>query len=597
MKRKIILSFCLTAALLLVCFPQAALAAPSTASLQSITWQDPHNTVLLWNAVPGYTYQVYRASSLNGSYTLLGTASCGSYRDDTASYPQAYFYKIQAVAPNGTQGELSAPMQAGTNPQKLDCVTVIMYHHFITEQDIKNGVKFNEYSISPEDFEEDLKYLKNNGYTTITSDDLAEYLHGRKPLPAKAILLSIDDGSEGVYTNAWPLLKKYRMKADLNVIGERIDEAWQTVRDGKTRVGEEAPYCTWNELKKMSASGEINLCSHTYGLHRYNRSGRVGAKKLDTETAEEYANVIKADFAKVTSSLTGWTHIVPRTMAYPYSRRSQVSDTVILENTTYEILMAGEGARGTQANYFVRGADFSSQLTLMSRPCRKNGTPLETYLADVQKVDHANGVNQPEDTLSLSDAECTAIAAQYPPFADVKATDWYSGSTYYTFVNGILLGTSATAFSPGKNVSRGMAATLLYRMAGSPAFTATVSFDDLPADKWITTPALWAATNGILPGAKNNAYCPDNEVSREEVAMSLYQFARYSGLDCTAKADLSSFYDADTISAEALPAMEWAVAEGIFKGNGNNTLSPLDNVTRGQMATILMNWNQKTLYD
>ena len=122
MKRKIILSFCLTAALLLVCFPQAALAAPSTASLQSITWQDPHNTVLLWNAVPGYTYQVYRASSLNGSYTLLGTASCGSYRDDTASYPQAYFYKIQAVAPNGTQGELSAPMQAGTNPDA--CKTI-----------------------------------------------------------------------------------------------------------------------------------------------------------------------------------------------------------------------------------------------------------------------------------------------------------------------------------------------------------------------------------------------------------------------------------------------------------------------------------------
>lgn len=593
MKLKKALSFCLTAALLLLCFPQAALAAPPTASLQSITWQDPHNTVLLWNAVPGYTYQVYRAADSNGSYTLLGTASCGSYRDETASYPQAYSYKIRAVAPNGTQGELSAPMQTGTNPQKLDCVTVIMYHHFITEQDIKNGVKFDEYSISPKDFEEDLKYLKNNGYTTITSDDLVEYLHGRKPLPVKAILLSIDDGTEGVYTNAWPLLKEYRMKADLNVIGERIDQAWQTVHDGKTRVGEEEPYCTWNELQKMSDSGEINLCSHTYGMHRYNRSGRVGAQKLDTETEEEYANVVKADFTKVTSSLTGWTNIVPRTMAYPYSERSKASDAGILENTTYEILMAGAGARGTQANYFVRGADFSSQLTLISRPCRMDGTPLKNYLADVQKADYANGVNKPEDLLSLSAAECTAIAAQYPPFADVNADDWYSGSTYYAFVNGIMTGTSATTFSPKETVSRGMTATLLYRMAGSPAYAATASFADLPAGKWYTTPALWADANGILPAAKSNAYCPDDAVTREELAMSLYQFARYSGLDCTAKADLSSFSDGDTLSAETLPAMEWAVAAGIFRGNGNNTLSPRDNVTRGQMATILMNWNQK----
>ncbi|MDO4482035.1 MAG: S-layer homology domain-containing protein [Bacillota bacterium] len=593
MKLKRVFSVCLAAALILSCLPQTAWADSPTVSLQSITWQDPYNTVLLWDDAPGCTYQVYRADSRNGSYTLLGTADCGSYRDETAAYPQEYYYKIQATASNGSRSALSEPMKSGTNPQKLDCVTVIMYHHFITEQDIRSGVKYDEYSVSPEDFEEDLKYLKNNGYTTITSDDLAEYLHGRKLLPAKAVLISIDDGTEGVYTNAWPLLKKYRMKADLNIIGEQIDQAWQTVHDGKTRVGEEAPYCTWDELKKMSRSGEINICSHTYGMHRYNRSGRIGAQKLDTETVEEYTAAVKSDFDKVTRSLTGWTGIVPRTMAYPYSRRSKVSDDVILGNTSYEILMAGEGARGTQANYFVQGTDFSTQLTLISRPCRMDGTPLKTYLENVQKKDSANGVNKPQNTLLLSNEECTAVAAQYPLFDDVNAKDWYSGSTYYAYVNGILLGTSVSTFSPKANVSRGMTATLLYRMAGSPASAAGGSFADLPSDKWYTVPALWAAANDILPGANSRYYCPNDEIPREEVAKSLYQFAKYSGMDCTARADLSVFRDAGTISADALPAMEWAVAEGIFKGNGDNTLSPLDNVTRGQMATILMNWNRK----
>ena len=57
----------------------------------------------------------------------------------------------------------------------------------------------------------------------------------------------------------------------------------------------------------------------------------------------------------MTSSLTGWTGIVPKTVAYPYSRRSSTTDWVLLENTPYEILMAGEGARRTKSNYFVEG--------------------------------------------------------------------------------------------------------------------------------------------------------------------------------------------------------------------------------------------------
>ena len=83
-----------------------------------------------------------------------------------------------------------------------------MYHNFISDEDIANGVEFEEYSLKPEDFEEDLKYFRNNGYTTITSADLIDYINGEKPLPLKAVIISIDDGTEGVYKNAWPLFEK-----------------------------------------------------------------------------------------------------------------------------------------------------------------------------------------------------------------------------------------------------------------------------------------------------------------------------------------------------------------------------------------------------
>lgn len=590
MKLKKAMAFCLSAALLLTAIPVTAMAAPSV-TLKSITWQDPENTVLSWNHLGGYTYEIYRADSPDGSYSQIGTSACGSYRDDTAVHPHEYYYKILPVDAAGRKGTFSAPMQAGTNPQPIDSVSVIMYHDFITEKDQKNGVVFGEYALSPADFEEDLKYLKNNGYTTITSDDLAEYLHGNKPLPAKAVILSIDDGTHGVYTNAWPLLKKYDMKADFNLIGENIDATWENLYSGGSRDEEEAPYCTWEELIEMHKSGHINLCSHTYGLHRYNLDGRIGASMMDGESEADFAAAVQADFKKVSSSLTGWTDVVPRTMAYPYSKRSAEGDRIILENTTFEILMAGQGARGTEGNYFVRGTDFDAQLTLMSRPCRMDGTPISVYLDRIVEKDSQNGVNIPKDTLTLSAEECKAIAAAYPAFRDVKETAWYAGSVYYSLVNGIMLGTSATTFSPDTPVNRGMTAALLHRMAGTPAVQRS-PFSDTPAGQWYTAPALWAHENNILT-ASGNKFFPNETITREELALALYQYAGWLGLDRSAAADLNRFKDAGTLAAEAKDAMAWAVAVGIFGGNADGTLQPKGNVTRAQMTTILMNWNQK----
>lgn len=590
MKLKKIIASCLSISLLLTAAPAKAMAAPSVA-LESITWQDPENAVLSWKHFSGYTYEIYRADTSSGSYALIGTSNCGSYRDDTAVHPNKYYYKILPVDGSGKKGAFSAPMQTGTNPQPVDSVFVIMYHDFITEADQQNGVVFGEYALSPEDFEADLKYLKNNGYTTITSDDLAEYLHKNKPLPAKAVIISIDDGTHGVYTNAWPLLKKYNMKADFNLIGENIDATWENLYTGGSRKGQEAPYCTWEELIEMHKSGNINLCSHSYGLHRYNRDGRIGAAMIDGESADDFAAVIRADYKKVSSSLTGWTDIIPRTLAYPYSKRSAEGDKVILENTTFEILMAGQGARGTEGNYFVRGTDFSSQLTLMSRPCRMEGTPISVYLDNITRKDGQNGVNTEKNHLTLSAAECKSIASAYQPFSDVKGTAWYAGSVYYSLLNGIMLGTSATAFSPDTNINRGMAATLLHRMAGTPA-SSKAPFSDTPVNQWYTAPALWAHENNIIP-ASGNKFRPNDTITREQLAMALYQYAGWLGLDRSAVADLNRFTDAERISTDATVAMAWAVAQGIFGGNADGTLQPQGNVTRAQMTTILMNWNQK----
>ena len=120
---------------------------------------------------------------------------------------------------------------------------------------------------------------------------------------------------------------------------------------------------------------------------------------MENESSEDFAKVVKKDYNLALSCIEGWTGIMTETVAYPYSKRSAVGDQIVLENTGYKILMAGEGARGTAGNYFVRGCDFSNQLTLMSRPCRMNGTPIRVYLERIQEKDANNGVNGTLKTL------------------------------------------------------------------------------------------------------------------------------------------------------------------------------------------------------
>jgi len=360
---------------------------------ETAVWQDPGNVVIMWEYTDGYEYEVLRSSSPDGEFLSIGTSDSGSFRDSDVSFPNTYFYKIQSCNKRSRKIYTSHSFEAVTDPDKLSLVSVIMYHNFVTEEDVDSGIEFDEYSITPEAFEEDLVWLKENGYTTITSDELLSILEEKSDIPEKAVILSIDDGSLGVYTNAWPLLKKHGMKADFNVIGAQIDATWDSLSNGGTRDGQSAPYCTWEELCEMSESGEINICSHTYGLHVYDKENRVGMSMKENEDAESFASAVKNDYDLSVKCIEGWTGKKPTTVAYPYSKRSDMSDKIIFESTGYKILMAGADARGTAGNYFVKGCDISSQLMLMSRPCRMDGTPIRVYLENIVAKDAKNGVN------------------------------------------------------------------------------------------------------------------------------------------------------------------------------------------------------------
>ncbi len=549
-------------------------------------WQDPGNIVVMWEGEDD-EYKILRADAIDGQYEHIGTSSTGSFRDDTVRYGGTYFYKVQKYDAKDETNETS-PFEAEICPGALSKVSVIMYHNFVTEEDVKSGVEYDEYSISPASFEEDLLWLKSNGYVTVTSDDLLRHLEGKKSLPHKAVIISIDDGSWGVYTNAYPLLKKYNMKADFNIIGANVDSTWEKLEEGGTREGESAPYCTWEELIEMSESGEINLCSHTYGLHVYNKEKRIGMSICEGESEEEFAEEVKKDYDLSVSCMEGWTGKKPETVAYPYSKRSDESDRIILESTGYRLLMAGDGARGTEANYFVRGCDIKEQLMLLGRPCRMDGTPIGTYLERIDKKDENNGINKGIDFLKVQNTD--EIASDYQIFDDVGKDEWFSGSVYYSYLNGLMKGVGNREFAPQDSITRAMAATLLGRLAGADGAKENAAFSDSDGTQWWYGAASWATENKILDASYDKSFKPYEPISRENLAEAMHRCAKYLGLDMSKAADITKFTDYENISKENTDAVSWALANGILKGNADGSFNPSGNVTRAEMSMVLRNW-------
>ena len=158
-------------------------------------------------------------------------------------------------------------------------------------------------------------------------------------------------------------------------------------------------------------------------------------------------------------------------------------------------------------------------------------------------------------------------------FSDIKAGDWFYDAVLYTYENGLMSGTGAAAFSPNQTLTRAMVAQVLYSMEGAPA-GGTSTFTDVAAGTWYASAVNWAAANGVVSGYGDGTFGPNDNVTREQVAMILYSFAKSKGYDVSEKASLSSFADMSSVSTYAQEAMSWAAGAGLISGMGNNTIVP-----------------------
>lgn len=173
------------------------------------------------------------------------------------------------------------------------------------------------------------------------------------------------------------------------------------------------------------------------------------------------------------------------------------------------------------------------------------------------------------------------------PFADVRESDWFYNDVVYVYQNGIIRGVSDTTFAPQATTTRGMIVTMLWRLEGEPKATAAAGFSDVKSGAYYEAAVNWANGNGVVSGMGEGRFAPDAAITREQLAAMLSRYSEYKGMDVSARADLSAYSDASSVSSYAQEVVEWAVAKGLISGVTETTLAPQGQATRAQVAAIM----------
>lgn len=212
---------------------------------------------------------------------------------------------------------VSASTDMSSHAKNTVELPILMYHHML-----KSSKLLGDYTITPTEFESDLKYLKDNGYTTVTVQDLIRYCNGEAPLPEKPVMITFDDGYESTYEYAYPLLKQYEMKAVVSIIGYYTD-LYSRTEDKHINYS----HLTWSELRAMMESGVFEIQNHTYNMHSDNT--RKGLRKKNGETEEEYRSAISADLIQVQNEIKTNLGISPTTFTYPFGYITKTSKEIV----------------------------------------------------------------------------------------------------------------------------------------------------------------------------------------------------------------------------------------------------------------------------
>jgi hypothetical protein len=197
-----------------------------------------------------------------------------------------------------------------------------------------------------------------------------------------------------------------------------------------------------------------------------------------------------------------------------------------------------------------------------------------------QSTISANGV-----VLPVSGNVTLKVVDNTKSFGDIASGYWGGEAVTFVTARGIFDGTGSSSFSPDVPMGRAMLAQVLYSLAGKPS-VGGADFKDVSSSAWYANAVAWAAENGIVSGYPDGSFGADDSISREQLALMLWNYAGKPAATQTAL----NFADAANASSWAQSALLWANEQGIINGKSDTALDPTGIATRAEVAQMIMKY-------
>lgn len=210
-------------------------------------------------------------------------------------------------------------LSSAQDKEKPVFLPVIMYHSIC-------GDTPKDYIVTPQQLESDLYWLKNNGYSTVTAEQVISYTKGIGNLPEKCVMITLDDGFYNNLSVLVPLLEKYDMTAVVSVVGTYTDN--NAVKDPHNP---DYSYLTWEDIAELYQSGRVELGNHTYNMHSL-KGERIGCGMAENESETDYRKKLNEDISHLQDSFRENLNFEPVVFTYPFGKVSRESLPIIYEN-------------------------------------------------------------------------------------------------------------------------------------------------------------------------------------------------------------------------------------------------------------------------
>ena len=303
-----------------------------------------------------------------------------------------------------------------------------------------------------------------------------------------------------------------------------------------------------------------------------NSDGSVTETTVDKTTGTTTTVTTKPDGAKVT-----------------VEEKKDGSVTTIEETTIGKVTTDTDGKgniksevelnfdRATDINLPIRDYSDIAKLTVTY----EDGTKVD--IIDFKKT--ADGIK-----INVAD-DCSVAFNKVVPhnFTDLASDHWATKDIDYISSTGLMRGMTATNFEPNVTLTRGMLVTILYRLENEPAVNTNMGFIDVDLAQYYVKAVAWAKANGIVNGVSEDRFAPDSQITREQMAAIMCNYAEHKGYDISVgeNTNILSYDDFSNISEYAIASMQYAAGSGLFKGRTPSTINPQDTATRAETAAIL----------